>query len=138
MGARDHTREASAELRKAEAAVQAAREKLREATEAVEQQEAMIAAKRVEGHIAEDKARRCQEALELLKTLESGQADDMEVVEETPLVDEAMAPAPAVPERVPSRISMSPSVLFQSARNLLSSPAVQAEPTIAAASSDAL
>jgi len=137
--ARDHSREASAELRKAEAAVQAAREKLREATQAVKQQEAMVAEKRVQGHVAEDKARRCQETLELLKSLESGeQADDMDVVEEAPLIEEAMAPVPAVAERAASRISLSPAVLLQSARNLLSSPAVESQSSIPAAASDAL
>jgi len=136
--ARDHMREATAGLRKAEAVVEAARESLKEANEAVEQQEGLSAAKRLEVVVAEDKARRCREALDLLKCLEAGPEvsaapvpEEAPVPDDAPMVDTVMAPAPPPAQRAASPgLLMSPAVLLQSARSLLPSPRIAQSPQV--------
>lgn len=136
--ARDHMREATGGLRKAEAVVEAARESLKEANVAAEQQEGLFAAKRLEIVVAEDKARRCREALGLLKCLEAGPevsatpvAEEAPVPVEAPAVDTVMAPATLPAEKSASPgLLPSPAVLLQSARSLLPSPRIGQSPQV--------
>jgi len=140
--ARDHMRDATAGLRKAEAVVEAARESLKEANAAVEKQEGLTAAKRLEIVVAEDKARRCREALDSLKCLEAGPEaapdpspapvpEEAPVPAEAPTVDAVMAPAPLPAQRSASPgLLMSPAVLLQSARSLLPSPRLGQSPQV--------
>jgi len=134
--ARDDMREATANLRKAQAALEAAREGLEKANDTVEQQEGVVATKRVEVSIAEDKARRCREALDLLKEMETGPEAKENLppalAEKAPQADAVMAPVvDAAPAARSSRILPSPAVLLQSARNLLPSPGIMPQPVIA-------